>query len=192
MCHNWFVEDQGTRRGPVGARRDDITSSQRAHIAIEVLFPHRLWGTVSRLAERYEISRQTVYEIAATGERVLVTGMKPMPLKLSVKSRRNRWFAYGVLAVMTGTFGILIIREGIKDNQLYFIVAGIALPFIFVIGEIIRFKRYCGKILAVWCVDCRHEFETKELCKKGRCPKCQSSRVVGLEPDDGDPVVTLY
>ncbi len=63
----------------MGARRDDITSSQRAQIAIEVLFPHRLWGTVSRLAERYEISRQTVYEIAATGERVLVTGLKPMP-----------------------------------------------------------------------------------------------------------------
>jgi len=63
----------------VGARRDDITSSQRAQIAIEVLSPHRSWGTVFRLAEEHEISRQTVYEIAATGKRVLVTGMKPMP-----------------------------------------------------------------------------------------------------------------
>jgi len=63
----------------VGARRDDITSSQRAQIAIEVLSPHRSWGTVSRLAEKCEISRQTVYEIAATGKRVLVTGLKPMP-----------------------------------------------------------------------------------------------------------------
>jgi hypothetical protein len=63
----------------VGARRDDITSSQRAQIAIEVLSPYRSWGTVFRLAEKHEISRQTVYEIAATGKRVLVTGMKPMP-----------------------------------------------------------------------------------------------------------------
>ena len=63
----------------MGARRDDITSSQRAQIAIKVLSPHRSWGTVSRLAEKYEITRQTVYEIAATGKRVLVTGLKPMP-----------------------------------------------------------------------------------------------------------------
>jgi hypothetical protein len=63
----------------VGIRRDDITSSQRAQIAIEVLSPHRLWGTVSSLADKHEISRQTVYEIAATGNRVLVAGMKPMP-----------------------------------------------------------------------------------------------------------------
>lgn len=79
MCQNWFVKDQGTRRGPVGARRDDITSSQRAQIAIEVLSPCRSWGTVSRLAEQYEVSRQAVYEIAATGNRVLVTGLEPRP-----------------------------------------------------------------------------------------------------------------
>jgi hypothetical protein len=63
----------------VGARRDDITSSQRAQIAIEVLSPRRSWGTVSRLAEQYDISRETVYEIAATGNCVLVRGMQPMP-----------------------------------------------------------------------------------------------------------------
>jgi len=63
----------------VGARRDDITSSQRAQIAIEVLSPCRSWGTVSRLAEAYKVSRQAVYEIAATGNRVLVTGLAPGP-----------------------------------------------------------------------------------------------------------------
>lgn len=63
----------------MGARRDDITSSQRAQIAIEVLSPCRSWGTVSRLAEQYEVSRQAVYEIAATGNRVLVTGLEPRP-----------------------------------------------------------------------------------------------------------------
>lgn len=77
MCQNWFIEDQGTRRGPVGARRDDITSSQRVQIAIEVLSPHRSWGRVTRLAEEYSISRQTAYEIAATGKGVLMAGLEP-------------------------------------------------------------------------------------------------------------------
>jgi hypothetical protein len=63
----------------VGARRNDITSSQRAQIAIEVLYPHRQWGTVTELAEKYKISRQTVYDIADVGEQVLFRGLKPGP-----------------------------------------------------------------------------------------------------------------
>jgi hypothetical protein len=43
--------------------------------------------------------------------------MEPIPLKLSVKNRVNRWFAYGCLAVMFGIAGFLIAREGIKDNN---------------------------------------------------------------------------
>jgi DNA-directed RNA polymerase subunit RPC12/RpoP len=119
--------------------------------------------------------------------------MKPIPLKLSVKSKANRWFAWGCLAVMFGTVGILIVREGIKDNQQAFIIIGIALPFIFVIGEMIRFRRYCGRIPAVMCIDCRHEFDIKELCKTGKCPECRSTRVVGVKPDDDSgPVISLY
>ena len=79
MCQNWFTEDQGTWRRPVGARRNDITSSQRAQIAVEVLYPHRRWGTVTNLAEKYNISRQTVYDIGDAGEQVLATGLKPGP-----------------------------------------------------------------------------------------------------------------
>lgn len=63
----------------MGARRDDITSSQRAQIAVEVLHPHREWGTVTKLAEEYSISRQTVYDIGDAGEQVLATGLKPGP-----------------------------------------------------------------------------------------------------------------
>jgi hypothetical protein len=63
----------------VGTRRDDITSNQRAQIAIEALSPHRPWGTISRLAKEYAISRQTVYQVAAAGERVLATGLEPGP-----------------------------------------------------------------------------------------------------------------
>ncbi len=95
MCQNWFVKDQGTRSRPVGTRRDDITSSQRAQIAVDVLSAHRLWGTVSQLAGRYNISRQTVYEIASAGEQVLVTGLEPgphgpAPAEKTVRIDRNR------------------------------------------------------------------------------------------------------
>lgn len=63
----------------MGTRRDDITNSQRAQIAIRVLFPDRLWGTVSQLAEEYAVSRKTVYDIAAAGERALLAGLEPGP-----------------------------------------------------------------------------------------------------------------
>jgi hypothetical protein len=95
MCQNWFTEDQGIWRRPVGARRDDITSSQRAQIVVEVLYPHRRWGTVTKLAEKYNISRQTVYDIADAGEQVLATGLKPgphgpQPKEKAVRVDRNR------------------------------------------------------------------------------------------------------
>lgn len=63
----------------MGARRDDIAGSQRARIAIEVLFPRRQWGTVSRLAREYRVARNTIYSIRNAGERVLMTGLEPGP-----------------------------------------------------------------------------------------------------------------
>jgi DNA-directed RNA polymerase subunit RPC12/RpoP len=118
--------------------------------------------------------------------------MKPIGLKPSVKNRRARWFAYLCLAVMMGTAGFFIAREGVKDGNSSFIAIGVALPFIFVIGEMIRFSMYCGSIPSVWCIDCRHTFDIKQLCKTGRCPECRSRRVVGARPDDDDPVLSLY
>ena len=98
----------------MGTRRDDITSSQRAQIAIEVLSPHRSWGTVFRLAEKHEISRQTVYEIAATGKRVLVTGMKPMPhgpqpTEKVVRVDRNRLIRGTVALTEVGTLSPVLV-----------------------------------------------------------------------------------
>jgi hypothetical protein len=61
----------------VGARRDDITSKQRAQMAIKVLSPDRPWGFITWLAKKHDISRKTVYEIAKAGERVLMTGLEP-------------------------------------------------------------------------------------------------------------------
>jgi len=61
----------------VGARRDDITSQERAQIAIAVLSPDRVHGTVSRVAAQHAISRQTVYTLAAQAKQRLLTGMEP-------------------------------------------------------------------------------------------------------------------
>lgn len=125
--------------------------------------------------------------------------MKPIPLKISVKSSRNRWFSYLILGVIMGTVGLLIALDAYKDykaggggDSTFRLIIGIALPFIFVIGEMIRFKRYCRKIAAVFCIDCRFEFDIDELCKTGKCPECRSKRVVGLIPDDEDTILTLY
>jgi hypothetical protein len=63
----------------VGARRDDITSQMRTQIAVAVLSPDRLHGTVSRLAAQHAISRETVYTIAARGKQALLAGLEPRP-----------------------------------------------------------------------------------------------------------------
>jgi hypothetical protein len=48
-------------------------------IAIEILSAHRARGTVTHLAQGYAVSRQTVYEIAARGQQVLLNGLQPGP-----------------------------------------------------------------------------------------------------------------
>lgn len=63
----------------MGARRDDITSDQRAQIAITMLGSARSYGTASQLADSYAVSRQTVYKIAAQGHEVLRQGLQPGP-----------------------------------------------------------------------------------------------------------------
>ncbi len=63
----------------MGTRRDDITSDQRAQIAIEMLAPGRSYGTVKQLSQSYVVSRQTVYNLATKGWQVLQQGMQPGP-----------------------------------------------------------------------------------------------------------------
>lgn len=63
----------------MGTRRDDITSEQRAQIAITMLAPARSQGTASQLADSYAVSRQTIYNIAAKGQEVLRQGLQPGP-----------------------------------------------------------------------------------------------------------------
>jgi hypothetical protein len=89
----------------VGARRDDITGRERAQIAIAVLNDERAWGTVTDFAAKYEISRQTVYNIAGAGEQVLIAGLAPgphgpQPREKTIRVDRNR-LARGAV-VLTG------------------------------------------------------------------------------------------
>ncbi len=63
----------------MGARRDDIPSQQRLHIAQTVLAPQRPHGTSTRLAHTCAVSRQTIYPIAAQAKRVLQTRLTPGP-----------------------------------------------------------------------------------------------------------------
>jgi hypothetical protein len=89
----------------VGARRNDITSKQRAQIAIKVLNSDRPRGTITQLAEEYRVSRQTIYEIGAAGEQILIDGLEPgphgpQPREKTIHVDRNRLVRSAV--VLTG------------------------------------------------------------------------------------------
>jgi hypothetical protein len=79
----------------MGTRRDDITRMERAQIAIEVMSPYRPQGLVTELAQSYGISRQTAYNIAASGKGLLQAEMQPgrhgpYPAEKEVRVDRNR------------------------------------------------------------------------------------------------------
>jgi len=61
----------------VGIRRNDITSEQRAQIALAMLTKGRSSETVKALRDSYRVSRQTLYELAAKGRQVLAQGLQP-------------------------------------------------------------------------------------------------------------------
>ena len=48
-------------------------------MVIEVLASDRPHGTVTKLAQSYAISRQSVYDIATAGREVLLRGLQPGP-----------------------------------------------------------------------------------------------------------------
>jgi len=61
----------------MGARRDGITGQERTSITIEVLSPHRPRGTMARLEQKYKLSRQGLYDIAAKGKAILTSKLEP-------------------------------------------------------------------------------------------------------------------
>lgn len=79
----------------MGTRRDNITGMNRAQIAIEVMPTNRPYGLVTRLAEAYRVSRQTIYNITNAAKVLLETGMQPgrhgpSPTERKVRVERNR------------------------------------------------------------------------------------------------------
>ena len=91
----------------MGTRRDDISSAQRAQISIEVLASNREWGKVVELAESYDVSRKTIYDIAGKGKQVLVAGMEPGPhgphqAEKLIKVDRNRLVRGSVVLTEVG------------------------------------------------------------------------------------------
>lgn len=61
----------------MAARRDDIVVRDRVQIAIEMMSPDRPRGRVTQLAQGYQLSRQTLYDIAAKGVDSLRQGLEP-------------------------------------------------------------------------------------------------------------------
>jgi hypothetical protein len=63
----------------MGARRDDMSGSQRTQIALAALAPNRLHGTITRLARQHGLTRQTIYTLAASAQRLLTSALTPQP-----------------------------------------------------------------------------------------------------------------
>lgn len=61
----------------MAARRDDIVVADRVQIAIEIMSPNRPRGRVTQLAEAYQLSRQTLYDITAKGLDSLQQALNP-------------------------------------------------------------------------------------------------------------------
>lgn len=63
----------------MGARRDDMSISERMQIAAAALAPERTRGTITALARDHGVSRQTVYTLAATARQALRSSLVPLP-----------------------------------------------------------------------------------------------------------------
>jgi hypothetical protein len=94
-------------------------------IVIEVLASQRRYGTVSQLAQRYAVSRQTVYQMAAKGQQVLSQGLEPGRHGPSVGGAdlvvdRNRLVRGSVMlsAVGVSQRNIVMCLEELLDSRL--------------------------------------------------------------------------
>ena len=91
----------------MGIRRDDISNEQRAQISIEILASNRAWGKVVELAQSYDVSRKTIYDIARKGQEVLMDGLAPGPhgphqAEKLIKVDRNRLVRGSVVLTEVG------------------------------------------------------------------------------------------
>jgi len=109
----------------MGARRDDITGTERAQIAIETLSPHRPRGTVTRLARQYGVTRETIYTIGDKGEVVLAAGPEPgphgpQPTEKAILVDRNRLVRGTVVLSEKGVSqrGVSLCLEELLDTRM--------------------------------------------------------------------------
>ena len=109
----------------MGARRDDITGTERAQIAIEALSPHRPRGAVTRMAREYGVTRETIYNISDKGKEVLVTGLEPgphgpQPTEKAILVDRNRLARGAVVLSEKGVSqrGVSFCLEELLDTKM--------------------------------------------------------------------------
>lgn len=79
----------------MGIRRDDISAYQRTQIALAILSPQRCYGEVTHLANRYHLSRKSIYAIANKAYEVLLKLLEPeahgpQAKETAIKVGRNR------------------------------------------------------------------------------------------------------
>ncbi len=77
----------------MGTRRDDIPAWARLPVVMEVLWPERRYGTVTRLAQELAVSRQTIYVMAAkvkAGLEGLLTAGQHGPVVQKMRADVNR------------------------------------------------------------------------------------------------------
>jgi hypothetical protein len=149
----------------VGARRDDITNVERAQITLAVLNPERSRGTVTNLGEAYNISRQTVYEIAAKGEQVLLAGLSPGPhgpqaAEQVLVVNRNR-LARGT-AVLTGEG---VSQRGVRRCLAEMLDTEVSLGWIN--GEVARAEQAAEEVNAHWHPAVEETLSGDELYSNG-------------------------
>jgi hypothetical protein len=63
----------------MGSRRDDIPVVDRMQMGIAVLSSQREWGAITQFAQKYHLSRQSVYAIGTQVQRVLLNNLQPGP-----------------------------------------------------------------------------------------------------------------
>jgi len=66
------------------------------------------------------------------------------------------------------------------------IILGLLLPFIVIGGEVYRYMDGAKKIKCVRCRNCGKEHTLKAIYKAGRCPECNSKKLVGVKHDGSE------
>jgi len=150
----------------VGARRDDITGRQRARIAIEILYPERGWGTVTRLAREYRVTRKTIYGIRDAAEQVLTRGLEPglhgpYPAGRMIQVDRNRLVRGTLVLTERG-----VSQRGISDCLEELLDSRVSPSW--VNGELTKLEAMAAAVNAEWQPAVNEMLSGDEIYSNGR------------------------